>query len=140
MTPLKYRFLILVALTYGWVLPVQAFMTPEISRAMDEATICKEIRSESTFIECMTLLNNKIAKAIKAQSQIQTQNFSKVKKKRTLKKIELALKANLKRCSDELALNQNPATGQRRFSYCRYENMLEILINVSHRIEMYSRK
>ncbi|MDQ7049611.1 MAG: hypothetical protein Q9M92_08730 [Enterobacterales bacterium] len=123
-----------------WVAPVKAFMTPEISSAMDEANICQEIRSVSAYIECMTINNNKILTAIKDQSQVQTQGFSRVKKNRTLKKIDLALKANLKRCFDEQSLNHNPASGQRRYSYCSYENMLEILINVSNRIEIYSRR
>jgi len=138
---LKYSISISVLiLAIGWTLPAKAFMTPQIRSAMGEASLCQKIRSSGIYAECMSINNDKIAKAIKTESQLKTQNFSKAKKKRTLIKINKAVKANLKHCLDEQSLSGNSIDGQRRHSYCVYENMLERLINVSNHIENYSRR
>ncbi len=136
-SPLNLCFCLILSL---WIMPAKAFLTPEIERAMGEAQICKSIPQDSTYQECMQQNNHYIEKAIERQSQIKTQGFSKTKKKRTLKKIDAALKANLKRCTNGASQSGNQSLDKRQHSYCIYQNMLEILIHVSNRIELYSKK
>ncbi len=106
---------------------------------MDEANACGQAHQNDIYSECMQINYEKLKKNILNKIQQQTQNNDSGKKQEQLKNIENKIKLNQKRCANEKSRSGDNMNGERRYAYCLYENMLEVLINVERNIQIYAR-
>ena len=116
-----------------------AFLSHEVSQAMDNANACNQAQQSYVYSQCMQENNEQIKKNLLSKSQQQIQNFSSSKKRKVQQNIENKVKSNTKHCKIEKEKYGDSMTGERRYPYCLYENMLELLINVERNIDIYSR-
>ncbi len=120
-------------------LPSHAFLSNEANRAMDEANACGQAQQNHIYSECMGKNNENMKKAILNKSLQHSQNFSANKKQKLLQNIHSKIESNKQLCANEKTRFGDSMTGDRRYAYCLYENMLELLINVDRNIETYAR-
>jgi len=116
----------------------QAYLSHEVSQAMDNTNACRQAQQNHIYTECMRLSNESLKKTLFSKSEQQMQSFVNSKKQKVMKNIKNRIQLNTKRCNDEKAQFGDSMTGERRYPYCLYENMLEILINVERNIDIYS--
>lgn len=117
----------------------QAYLSQEVNQAMDKANTCNQAQQIEIYSECMQLNNERIKKSILSKSENQIQSFSRSKKQKVIQNINNKIQSNTKLCKNEKKRYGDSMTGQRRYPYCLYENMLELLINVERNIDIYSR-
>lgn len=91
------------------------------------------------YTECMQDNNERIKQTALSKSQQQIQNYPTSKRQTIIKNINAKIKTNSKHCSYERDKFVDNIAGTRRYQYCLYENMLELLINVERNIEIYTR-
>jgi hypothetical protein len=118
--------------------PSRAFLSDDVYRAMDEANACGQAHQNYIYSECMQINYEKLKKNILNKSQQQLQNYGTSKKQKLLQNINNKIKSNHKLCTNEKARLDDSMNGERRYPYCLYENMLEVLINVERNIEIYA--
>ncbi len=119
--------------------PSRAFLSNEVNQAMDNANLCGQAQQSHIYSECMRLNNERLKKTLLSKSEHQMRNFANVKKQKILKNIHHKIQSNTKLCKDEKTRFGDSMNGERRYPYCLYENMLELLINVEKNIDLYSR-
>lgn len=116
----------------------QAYLSYEVNQAMDKANTCKQAQQSHIYSECMRLNNEWLKKTVFSKSEYRMQSFASSKKQKVLKNINIKIQSNTQHCKDEKTRYGDSMTGERRFPYCQYENMLELLINVERNIDIYS--
>ena len=136
----KTLYTILIVLVALFLAPAsQAYLSEDVTQAMDEANICNQVSQNYIYTECMQRNNNQIRKAILKKSQQRTKRFRASKKQVIVQNINKKMKSNLKQCLNEKTMFGDSMTGERRHAYCIYENILELLINVERNLEIYAR-
>jgi len=133
---IKLTLFSLVALS---AFEVNAFFSPEINRAMDRAKACEKIIQNYVYAECMTYNNKELKDAINNTSKRKMAIFSPSKQKKIKTNLDKTTKSATKRCLNEQAKFGDSMNGERRHTYCLYENLLELLINVERNIDIYAR-
>ncbi|MEP1742835.1 MAG: hypothetical protein ABJI60_19060 [Kangiellaceae bacterium] len=114
-----------------------AFISDEVSKAMDQANFCQKATQELVFIECMRRNNEFIRTTIKQKSKTATNGLSSHKKKKINQGIEHSIKSKIEICMNEQSRLSSHSGSDRRQEYCLYENMLEVLINIDRNIEIF---
>jgi len=118
---------------------VNAFFSPEISRAMDQAKNCDRIIQNHVYAECMTNNNKELKDAIAKTSKQKMASYVASKQKKIITNLDKKAKSAAKQCMNEQAKFGDSMNGERRHTYCLYENLLELLINVERNIDIYAR-
>jgi len=120
-------------------LTVQAFFSPSVNRAMDEAKICNKVTSNHGYIECMNKNNQALKRSIDNTTTTKTADYSPSKQKRVKQYVKKQNQSITKNCLNEKSKLGNGITSDRRHIYCVYENLLELQINLERNIELYAK-
>lgn len=116
----------------------QAFLSPQVNQAMDNANICRQSQQNFVYDECMRQNNQQIKKNIQNNHKQQSINFSTSQQLKLKQNINKKLESNQRLCEEEKKRFEGSMAGERRYYYCIYENLLETLINVDRNIEIYT--
>jgi Flp pilus assembly protein TadG len=130
--------LLLILISYGFSFSSWAYLSSDVTKAMDQANLCRQATQELVFVECMRRNNTFIQQAIKRKSQSATAKFSSRTQKKVSAGIEKSIQSKVKTCMQEQTRFSNQSAGNRRHEYCLYENMLEVLINIDRNIERFA--
>ena len=116
-----------------------AFFSPEVSQAMNQAKICDKIIQNHVYTECMVNNNKELENAIIKASEQKMASYSSTKKKKIKANLDKKTKSAAKQCMNEQVKFGDSMNGERRHTYCLYENLIELLINVERNIDIYAR-
>jgi len=114
-------------------------LSDDVVKAMDQANACRTMSMLENYQQCFHETSAKLKVAIKSSSSISLHRYPLSKRRKISENIQTKIELNNKNCEKEQPFYGDSPTGTRRLSYCIYENMLEILINVERNINIYSK-